>query len=130
MILPNTLSFAGAAALVNLWLFVRIVRLRISEKVIHGDGGHALLARRMRAHSNFIENAPLAIILAGLIELAGKGGAWLAYAASIYLLARVSHAIGMDSKGPGPARAIGMLVTLFIQTGLAVVAVLIAAGRF
>lgn len=129
MLLPTTLTTAAAAALINVWLIVRIERLRFSDKVVHGDGGHALLARRMRAQSNFIENAPLVLILIAVIELAGSGALWLAVVAGLFVLGRVAHGLGMDSPKPNPLRALGTLTAILAQVGLAVVAVLIAVGR-
>jgi len=72
MILTTTLSMAAAAAIINLWLGIRCGQVRAKAKVIHGDGGNPLLMQRMRAQSNFIENTPLAVILVGLVELAGR----------------------------------------------------------
>ena len=46
MLLPITLTFAAACALLNLWLAIRCARFRISDKIMHGDAGHALLAKR------------------------------------------------------------------------------------
>lgn len=129
MILQITLSLAAAAAIINLWIFTRVVRVRVSGKVIHGDGGNELLARRMRAHLNFAENVPIVLILIGVIEMTGKGSPWLAYAGGAFMLARVAHAIGMDSGEANPFRAGGVMVTLAVQLGLAVVAVLIALGQ-
>jgi uncharacterized membrane protein YecN with MAPEG domain len=130
MQLTTTLSLAAAAILINLWHFIRIVRIRTSEKIIHGDGGNALLMRRMRAQANFIENAPLTLILIGLIEATGKGGHWLAYVGAVYLLARVAHGFGMDAEGGNATRGIGMMGSLLIQVSLAVVGVLIVLGKF
>lgn len=129
MLLPTTLSLAGAAVFVNLWHFVRIVRIRASDKVLHGDGGNPMLAKRMRAHANFIENAPFALALIALIELAGKGGAWLGPVGAVYFLARIAHGYGMDSDKENIPRGAGMALTLLIQIGLAIVAVLIALGK-
>ncbi len=129
VILQTTLSLAAAAALINFWIFVRVVRVRIAGKVIHGDGGNELLARRMRAHLNFAENVPIVLILIGVIEMTTKGGNWLAYVGAAFMLARVAHAFGMDSEKPNPFRAGGMIATLAIQLGLAVTAVLIALGK-
>jgi uncharacterized protein len=130
MMLTTTLSLAAAAIFINLWHFVRIVRIRGAEKIIHGDGGNVLLMRRMRAQANFIENVPLTLILIGLIEASGKGGQWLAYVGGVYLLARVAHGFGMDAEGANAARAGGMLLSLLIQVALAVVGVLILLGKF
>ncbi len=130
MILQTTLTLAAAAALINMWHIVRIGRVRSAERILHGDGGNELLIRRMRAQSNFIENVPIALILFATIELAGKGGRWLAIVGAVFMLARVAHVFGMDSGKTNPARAIGIIVTMLTLLGLAIVAVLIALGQF
>ena len=125
MLLPTTLSMAAAAALINIWLSIRIGRVRREAKVSVGDGGHELLTRRMRAQLNFAENVPVVLILIGAIELTGKGDAWLAWVGAAFMVGRVAHAIGMDGGGAQPGRGIGTLLTMLTQLGLAVVAVLV-----
>ncbi len=129
MILQTTLSLAAAAAIINIWLATRCGRLRASEKIMHGDGGSAPLMRRMRAHSNFIEYTPIALILIAAIELTGKGGSWLAIVGAVYMAGRVLHALGMDNPDVGKLRMIGISTTFLVLIGLAVVAVLIALGQ-
>ena len=129
MLLPTTLSLAAAAVVINIWLAIRVVRLRFARRVIHGDGGAALLMQRMRAQANFIENVPLTLILIAAIELTGRGATALAAVGAVFMLARLAHAIGMDLGRPNAARGAGMAVTLIVQVGLALYAVLIALGR-
>lgn len=129
MILQTTLSLAAAAAIINLWLGVRTSALRVGKKILHGDGGNPLLLQRMRAQANFIEYTPLVLILIAAVEMTGKGGKWLAIVGSLYMLARVAHAFGMDRTDSNAARAVGFMVTALTLAGLAVVAVLIALGR-
>jgi uncharacterized membrane protein YecN with MAPEG domain len=130
MILQTTLSLAAAAAVLNFWLAVRTSKLRISTKVLHGDGENPLLLRRMRAQANFVENTPFVLILIAAIEMTGKGGQWLAIVGAVYLLARIAHAFGMDKDHASPLRGAGFLVTALVLLGLALMAVLIALGRF
>ena len=130
MLLPTTLSLTAAAALINLWLAIRVGKLRGSEKIFHGDGGHALLLRRMRAQANFIEYVPLTLILIAGIELSGKGGGWLPIVGAVFMFGRLLHPFGMDSESPAPTRAIGMMTTMLTLIGLAVMAVLIALGHY
>ena len=129
MILQTTLSLAAAAAIINIWIAIRCGRLRVSEKIMHGDGGNAALMRRMRAHANFIENTPIVLILIAAIEASGRGGQWLAIVGAVFMLGRVSHAIGMDNPGSNPFRMAGVATAMLTQAGLAVVCVLIALGR-
>jgi hypothetical protein len=46
------------------------------------------------------------------------------------MLARLAHAVGMDGGFVHRLRSAGALVTMLVQLVLAVVAVLIALGRF
>ena len=119
MILPITLTIAGAAAIVNLWLALRVVTLRIKAKVLIGDGGNALLTARTRAQINFVEYTPIVLILIGLIELARGTHGWLWAAGIIYILGRVLHPFGMDKQTPNPLRAAGILTTWIVLIGLA-----------
>lgn len=128
MILPVTLTIAGAAAILNIWLMIRVGQVRTSEKVSVGDGGNDKVLRRMRAHSNFIESAPFILILVGLIEMAGGEGTsptWLWLVAGLYLLGRVAHGIGMDDGKFGKGRMIGTIITMLTLLGLGVYALVI-----
>ena len=118
-ILPITLTIAGAAAIVNIWLAVRIVMVRLKAKVLIGDGGNALLTARMRAQSNYMEYTPLVLILIGLIELAKGTQTWLWAAGILYILGRIVHPFGMDKQTPHPLRGVGILTTWIVLIGLA-----------
>ncbi|MBA3053916.1 MAG: MAPEG family protein [Sphingomonadales bacterium] len=128
MLLQTTLSLAAAAAVINFWLSVRIGQLRQTQGISVGDGGNDVIVRRMRAQLNFVENAPLFLILVGLVEMTGKGGTWLAPVGAVFMLGRVAHAFGMEENGPKWGRPAGALTAMLGLLGLAVVAVLIALG--
>ncbi|MDP5280456.1 MAPEG family protein [Sphingomonas sp. DG1-23] len=115
--LPVALVTAGAAALLNFWLGLRVSRLRMSEKILVGDGGNVRLIARMRAQLNFAEYAPLVLILIALIELAGGTRTWLWAVAASFIVGRVLHAFGMDGWLPG--RTIGIAITMLTMLGLA-----------
>jgi uncharacterized protein len=120
MILPITLTAAGAAALINLWLGIRVGQKRMANKVSIGDGGHPPLVARMRAHANFSEYTPYFLILVALIEMALGTSTWLWLVVGLYLLARVAHGIGMDLiEGESKLRMFGILVTMLVLLGLA-----------
>ncbi|ANY20330.1 MAPEG family protein [Tsuneonella dongtanensis] len=128
MILPVTLCAAAAAAIINLWLSMRIGQMRGRTKVSIGDDAGGPLTARMRAQLNFVENTAFVLILIAAIEIAGKGQPWLAWVAAIYMLGRVAHGMGMDGGAFKTGRMIGTLITMLTQLGLAVVAVLVALG--
>lgn len=123
MILPVTLTFAGVAALINLWLAIRCGQARTAEKVSIGDGGNEAVIRRMRAHSNYIENTPFVLIMIAGVELAKTPGAapgWLWIVAAIYFLGRIAHGVGMDGGALGKGRMVGTLTTMLTLAGLAI----------
>lgn len=122
IILPISLTIAAGAALLNIWIAMRVGRVRGEAKVSIGDGGDERLIRRMRAHSNYVENTPFVLILLALVELGAGSSIWLWAVGALYLVARILHAIGMD--GLGWARGAGITVTMLIQLGLAVAALL------
>ncbi len=126
--LPVTLTAAAAAALINLWLAVRVGQMRGATKTIHGDDAGGPLTRRMRAQLNFVENTGFVLVLIAAIELSGKGAPWLAWVAGIYMLGRVAHGLGMDAETGTRPRMIGTLITMLTLLGLALAAVLIALG--
>lgn len=123
MILPVTLSVAGGAALINLWLAIRIGQVRTKEKISVGDGGNDALTRRMRAHSNFAEFAPIVLILFGLVEMAVGTSLWLWVVGGLFLLGRIGHGIGMDDGKPG--RGVGIMITMVATLGLGLYALAI-----
>ena len=127
-VLPVTLTAAAAAAIINVWLMVRVGQVRNTQKVFVGDGGSEPIIRRMRAHSNFVENTPFVLILIAGIEISGRGEPWLAYVAGLFMLARIAHGIGMDGGSVAKGRMIGTIVSMLTLIGLAVAAVLIVMG--
>lgn len=118
MILPITLTMAGAAALIAVWLSARVIVRRVAGKESIGDGGDPALLARMRAHANYTETTPFVLILIGGIELATGTHIWLWAVGGVFLLARIAHALGMDRPAPNPFRMIGMMVTLTVMIGL------------
>ncbi|MGQ7365928.1 MAPEG family protein, partial [Streptococcus suis] len=81
-----------------------------------GDGGNALLIRRMRAHANFVEYTPFILILIGLIEFTTGTSLWLWVASAVFLLGRVVHALGMEGLPGG--RMVGTIITFALLLGL------------
>ncbi|MFC3097796.1 MAPEG family protein [Alteraurantiacibacter palmitatis] len=123
-----SLLSAALAALIAGWLGWRCGKVRISEKIVHGDGGHALLHRRMRAQSNFTEYTPIALVLILVLDLADQDGWLLGLTALAFMAGRVLHALGMDAEGPVKPRMIGMMLTFPLLLLWAIWAALAAFG--
>ena len=126
LVLPVTLTIAAACAVVNLWLAVRIVPGRMRGKVMLGDGGDERLFALQRAHANFIEYAPFALILIAAIELAGGSPSWLWGLGGGFVAVRIAHGLGMTRPAPNPLRAVGALGTWVLLAALAGWALVIA----
>ena len=100
------------------FMMVRVGKIRIRKKINLGDGGNDLLLSRIRAHGNFTENAPLALI--GLIALALLEAHPIAIHVfgAAFFIGRVLHAMGMAgviSQG----RLVGTVLTLLSYLGSA-----------
>ena len=121
-VLTITLTIAGAAALLNLWLGMRVSQLRIRDKVAIGDGGNARIAARMRAHANFVEYVPTFLILLGLVELARGPQTWLWAVGILFVLGRSMHPLGMDRPSPNLLLMRGTAITWLTLAGLAIYA--------
>ena len=107
-----TLLFAGACALLQCVLTALVVVQRVRSKVDFLDGGDPILLRRVRAHGNFTETAPMALLLMLLLELSGVAWVWLVMLGTALLLGRLLHAAGLLGWGGHRARILGMSLTL------------------
>lgn len=128
MTLPVTLAAAASLGTINLWLGLRIFRMRLRYNVPIGDGGGDLLAGRMRAHANLVEYAPFVLALMALIELARGTSLPLGLTAAVFVVARIAHPIGMDLRRSNVPRAGGAILTWLVLAFFAGWAALIAAG--
>lgn len=105
--------YAGLLGLMLPVLSLRVVRLRRRLQIGLGDGGHAELRRAVRVQGNFIEYAPLGLLLLFAIEALAYP-AWLVHLLGLVLIAgRVAHAVGLNrSEGASAGRVAGMVLTL------------------
>lgn len=108
--LPVTAFFAGLAALALAILGYRVAYYRMRARISYGDKDDTVLRRRIRAHGNFIEYVPVALIALALIEYQGapKWQAWMF--GGVFAAARLFHAVGLTYSYL-PLRATGATVT-------------------
>ena len=96
MIAPVTATYAGVAGLMVLLLAWLVVRARWRYKTSLGVGTEPGMERAVRAHANFIEYVPLALVLLLLAELNGLPAALLHAAGALLLASRALHAWGLS----------------------------------
>jgi len=109
---PITALWAGLLGILMLVLAMRVVRTRVSEKVIFGDAGNVLMLQRIRVHANFTEYVPMGLLLMLVLELNGSSALLLHGLGGTLFAARVLHAIGLStSTGTTPGRFVGTVLT-------------------
>ena len=124
-----TLLIAGLHGLLLLVLASRIVAVRRGRRIGLGDGGDPALLRRIRAHANFVEYVPFALVLLGLLELGGFDRRGVAVLGGVLLVARVLHAIGLSrSGGVSFGRFWGTLLTWCVILAASILAIVRAAA--
>jgi uncharacterized membrane protein YecN with MAPEG domain len=112
MNLPITTLYAGLLGLLLLALSMAVSRHRMRARVSLGTGNDPQLERAVRAHGNFVEYVPFALILLALAEAQAAPG-WLVHAlGAALLLGRLLHVWGMSRPdGLGQGRRFGIALT-------------------
>jgi uncharacterized membrane protein YecN with MAPEG domain len=106
-------SYIAALIVLGVVLAVRVIAVRRAQKIGLGDGEDRVLRRRIRAHGNFSEYAPLLMIVLVALPLLGAKE-WLVHLVGLTgLLGRTLHAIGISNTGGSSLpRVGGMILTL------------------
>lgn len=105
--------YAALLALLFVALTLRTIRLRRRYGVALGDGAHPALLRAMRAHANFAEYVPLALVLFYFAEIGGAPQALAHLLGGSLLIGRSLHAWGVSQEREAFAfRVTGMALTL------------------
>ena len=105
--------YAALLALFYIYLTMNVVKVRRAERISLGDGGNQQLQCAIRAHGNFIEYVPLAIILLFLVEYEGLASHYCHAFGAALLIGRVFHNLGIIDKNLR-YRQIGALSTFLI----------------
>lgn len=128
MTLQITTLLAGVFAFLMVLLSLQVSLRRVKlEGSTNGIGSDETLRRRVRAHGNFIEYAPTALIAVGLTEYGGGSKSLVIGLAIAFCLSRLIHAVGMLYASTPTLRAIAMLVqhAAFLVVGVSLVLIAI-----
>jgi uncharacterized protein len=102
---PASALYAALLALLFLFMSAYTVRLRGTLRVALGDGGQRTMTRAMRAHANFAEYVPFALLLMYIMERHTNSLAWVHTLGVLLVVARVCHAWGLACMGAHARRA-------------------------
>lgn len=128
-ILLVTALYAALLALIFVILSFRVIAVRRRLGVAVGDGGDDGLTRRVRAHANFAEYVPIALILMLASELAGATD-WMLHAlGATLIIGRIVHAWSLSAHSIA-GRTIGMSLTFLVLVAGAVLAAAAAFDAF
>ena len=108
-----TIFYAGILGLFYVVLSALVVRGRYGYKVSLGDGGNPDMIRRIRAHGNFAEYVPFALLLLFMADYV-QYSPILIHALGISLvLGRLFHAIALY-RDTFRLRVTGMILTFLV----------------
>ena len=110
-----TPTYAALLTVLFIGLSVRTIKQRFRHRVAVGDGNKPELVRAMRAHANFAEYVPLALILIWMTEAVSFPG-WVIHLLGVTLVVgRFFHAYGiMQVNEDLRFRQLGMSLTFLV----------------
>jgi uncharacterized protein len=115
---------AGILIVMQMVLALTVALARRRNRQSLGDGGNKDVLQATRRHGNLAENGALFIAGFTLFELLGGNRIQLEILCAVFVLARISHAIGLSMPNTvNPFRIIGITATIAvgIALGLALV---------
>ena len=112
--------YAALAAILIVFLAMRVVLYRRAQKIGLGDGEDPELRKRIRAHGNAVEYLPIALLLLLLLELNQTVPVLLHVFGCLLILARIAHAWGVSHhSGVSWGRWVGTVLTVGITLAMA-----------
>lgn len=114
--------YAALIALLFVGLSARVILYRRANQISLSDGNDKVMRRRIRAHGNCAEYAPIALLLLAFVEMQSASPLLLHSLGIMLLAGRLLHAIALSRSRNWPlGRTLGMVLTFTV--------ILIAAGR-
>ena len=108
-----SLALAAVFGLLHVIFTLRVGNYRFKSRISLGDGGDPEMRNRVRAHGNFIENVPIAVLLILLNDLDGAQDNTLILMGSILLISRLTHYLTIATRRlPIILRPLSMIGTL------------------
>jgi uncharacterized protein len=115
-LLKWTLLFAGICALIQFALTALVIIRRAQTDIDLLDGGDVPLLRRIRAHGNFAETAPINLLLFAALEISKLEAVWLITLGITLITGRLLHAMSLLTNNAPLTRRGGMVLTLAVMS--------------
>lgn len=113
--------YASLLAFGYVYLSIRVIGVRRSQKIAIGAQGNADVERAMRVHPNFAEYAPFALLLLLMLEMNGANFYWMNLLCLTLAAGRASHAFGVSQANENfRFRVGGMAMTFTVIIAAAV----------
>ncbi|MBO9467134.1 MAPEG family protein [Tropicibacter sp. R15_0] len=114
-----TLYFVAGFALMHVVITMLVGAARVPNQIHFYDEGDLNLRRNQRAHANFCETVPMALITMAAAETSGTPASWIITGGLVIVAGRLLHYYIIRVRGWGNARAVSMLMTLMPIVGFA-----------
>jgi uncharacterized membrane protein YecN with MAPEG domain len=126
--LPVVSAFtAGILIVMQIVLLAAVTLARRRSGQSLGEGDNPDLLRAIRRHGNFAENAALFVAGFTLFEMLGAPLVTLEILCALFVLGRVSHALGLSLRNTlNPFRIAGAVLTIGVGLTLGVRLILLA----
>lgn len=113
--MPITPLFASLFAILFVVLSLRVALRRRRRRISIGSGGDEELEIAIRAHANFIEYVPIALILMWFLEVIAHASGLVLILGTALFFARLAHIVGItDTQNKLIFRFVGMIVTFAV----------------
>jgi uncharacterized membrane protein YecN with MAPEG domain len=112
--------YASLLAVLYLFLSIRVIRMRVANRIGLGDGRSPTLQRAIRVHANFSEYVPLALILILFVEMQHSLPALVHGLCLSLLIGRLIHSYAVSQEQENVRlRVAGMVLTFLTIAGAA-----------
>lgn len=110
--LKITAISASILAFIFIKLAFNVITLRAKNKISFSDGSNESLGRAIRAHGNFSEYSPMALILIACLEINGCWWPLVFGLSAFFITGRIIHASGIvENEEDFKKRILGMKLT-------------------
>ena len=127
--ISTTAAFAAILGFLGAALTANVIANRVRSGINAGDGGVAALAQAIRAQANFVEQAPLALIILAAAEASGARPLIVTILGVVLVITRMGSAYALNrSLGPSPLRQFSAGLSTLLVVAASIATLLALAG--